>query len=295
MLARTAASLLGLLVVAGPAPAQEPPSRGWQLPSFLGKRNESRAGEAGPTKTLSFHKEAKTLYFTKDPVIVVPPAPTLPPMPATIQPAAAVAAPLLPEAARIAVSTSPPVIMPVAMQKIDGTDPGGPVNPDSFSVQLNPPGPQRLFRLESERSLQERMQQENRQRPGSAQQRLEFPPEPDIAQGKRFLMRDWSQLHEVVEPAYVCYGRLLFEDRNSERYGWDLGAVQPFVSLALSWKDALLLPYHRATDPCRCHDCNTGYCLPGDPVPYVLYPPGLSVTGTVAEAVVLIGIAAMFP
>ncbi len=162
---------------------------------------------------------------------------------------------------------------------------------EDYAVQLQPPGSQRLFRLESEMSLQERMRQEARQRP--TPERIQFPVEPDISGGKAFEYRMWKPLSQVVEPAYVCYGRLLFEDRNAERYGWDLGFIQPFVSASLYVKDFVLLPYHLASTPCS--DCNTGYCLPGDPTPFLLYPPGLSVTGVVAEGAVIVGIAALFP
>jgi hypothetical protein len=102
-------------------------------------------------------------------------------------------------------------------------------------------------------------------------------------------------MQEVVEPCYTAYGRLYFEERNSERYGWDLGFVQPFVSAGYFFKDVLLLPYHMGTDPFRHYDANTGYCLPGDPIPYVLYPPGLSATGLVAEGATWVGISALFP
>jgi hypothetical protein len=93
----------------------------------------------------------------------------------------------------------------------------------------------------------------------------------------------------------LCYGRLLFEDLNSERYGWDLGFIQPFVSGGRFLWDMALLPYHTATAPCRCFECNAGYCLPGDPVPYLLYPLELSLTGAAWEASVIVALFAIFP
>src|SRR5262249_26755999 len=45
-----------------------------------------------------------------------------------------------------------------------------------YQIQLEPPGPQRLFQLESEKSLHERMRQEARERP--IPERIEFPEEP---------------------------------------------------------------------------------------------------------------------
>jgi hypothetical protein len=56
-----------------------------------------------------------------------------------------------------------------------------------------------------------------------------------------------------------------------------------------------LYPYHQFTDPCRMFDSSAGYCLPGDPVPYKLYPEGLSVTGALGEAAVIVTLLAIFP
>jgi hypothetical protein len=161
-----------------------------------------------------------------------------------------------------------------------------------YSIQLDPPGPQKVFRLDSEADLQERMRQEARQR--TPVERIEFPSEPVVGAGP-FVQRTFAESKMQVEPMYVCYGRLYFEDLNSERYGWDLGPIQPFVSTGLFFKDVVTLPYHALTNPCRCYECNAGYCLPGDPVPYLLYPPQLSVTGGIAEAGTALALLAIFP
>ena len=99
----------------------------------------------------------------------------------------------------------------------------------------------------------------------------------------------------LTEPANVCYGRLYFEQTNFERYGWDLGYVQPALSYALFFWDAFLLPAHMFNDPCRKNDCSRGYCLPGDPVPYLLYPPQITLTGMLAEAGAIVAVCAIFP
>ena len=75
----------------------------------------------------------------------------------------------------------------------------------------------------------------------------------------------------------------------------DLGFVQPFVSTAEFYWDLATLPYHFWTNPCRCYECSSGYCLPGDPVPYLLYPPQISITGAMAEAGAIVGLLAIFP
>jgi hypothetical protein len=93
----------------------------------------------------------------------------------------------------------------------------------------------------------------------------------------------------------VCYGRLLFEQKNLERYGWDLGFITPFVSAGKFYWDVVWIPYHIWTAPCRQYECSAGYCLPGDPVPLLIYPPELSLTGTVMEAGTIVALFAIFP
>src|SRR5262249_34041205 len=99
----------------------------------------------------------------------------------------------------------------------------------------------------------------------------------------------------AVEPNYVCYDRMYFEERNSERFGWDLGIIQPLVSAGIFFFDVAALPYHVGTDPCRKYECSAGYCLPGDPVPYLLCPPRLSLTGAVLEAGAVVSLVGIFP
>jgi len=80
-----------------------------------------------------------------------------------------------------------------------------------------------------------------------------------------------------------------------ERYDWDLGPVSVPLSVLCFYADLVALPYHAFTDPLRCCECNAGYCLPGDPVPLLLYPPQLSASGAVAETAALITLLALFP
>ena len=165
-----------------------------------------------------------------------------------------------------------------------------------FSVQLEPPGPERLFRIESEDALKERMRQEKRNRP--KMDRLVFPEETVLSSSlydSRWRSTNWKPMVRLVEPNYLVHGRLLFQEKNSERYGWDLGPIQPFVSGAYFLADVALLPYHLATDPLRRFESNSGYCLPGDQVPYMLYPIGASSTGSVAEAIAIFALIACFP
>ncbi len=153
----------------------------------------------------------------------------------------------------------------------------------TFDVLVEPPGPLRVFRFDTETQLKERMRQEALERP--TKERIEFPDVPVLSTEAYAPGRQWEPLSRPVEPNYVCYGKLLFEEKNSERFGWDLGFIQPVVSTGAFYWDMFFLPYHWATAPHR-QECSAGYRLPGDPVPYLLYPPELSVTGLWAQSTV---------
>jgi hypothetical protein len=262
MLVRMAASLLslGLLLTGARVPAQE-----------------ASPGRGGDTSS----EPPRVLHFTKSPN-----APVVPKLPtgneAGVPPTAA---------------SSKAALRPVGMQvpSRDVITPQGEED-QTYQVQLEPPGPLRLFRLESEKALRERMRQEVRERtpPGLPPERLVFPEEPVITR-QPYAGRAFPPGNLSVEPIYLCYGRLYFEQKNSERFGWDLGPLQPLLSATAFYWDLAMLPYHMATAPCQQYECSAGYCLPGDPVPFLLYPPELSVTGVLAEAGTVIALIAIFP
>ncbi len=162
-----------------------------------------------------------------------------------------------------------------------------------YQIQLEPPGLERIGRLDSDRKLQERISQETKER--EEYERSVFPEEPilsrDVYRGRGSL---WPQRTMVVEPTYTCYGRLYFQDINAERYGWDLGVIHPVLATAKFWYDLALLPVHFANDPCG-RDCSAGYCLPGDPVPLLLYPPEITLKGAIAEVGTILALVAIFP
>ncbi len=168
-----------------------------------------------------------------------------------------------------------------------------------YQISLEPPGPERLFgKLQSDNQLAEQMRQEAKER--RPPERIVFPEEPTLTKtpyNADWRALNWPRLREVAEPYYVCYGRAMsyFEEKNAERFGWELGWLQPLVSTANFYKDVALVPYHWASDPFRCYECSAGYCLPGDPVPYLIYPPGVSATGALAEAGVILALVAIFP
>jgi hypothetical protein len=99
----------------------------------------------------------------------------------------------------------------------------------------------------------------------------------------------------LIEPGYVVHRKLLFEEKNSERYGWDLGIVQPFVSTAFFYKDTLLWPAHLASSWRERYETSAGKCPPGSPVPYSLYPEELTLFGASVGSAVFVGSGFLFP
>jgi hypothetical protein len=284
---------VGLLLAGADAQAQESRWRWfWQKPkpapvevgTPLPVLPSMSAGQPGtiqftkPVEAPTPDPTARTMQFTK-PADPAAPALGLPRLPEMAVPATAA---LLPAAAQ------QPQPQPGAMGTLrapgeDSTD---------YQIQLEPPGPQRLFRLESEASLQERMRQEARERPSP--ERILFPEEPILSRDA-YAGRSWSPMSEHAEPNYVCHKRLYFEQLNAERYGWDLGILHPLLATGKFYWDVATYPYHAATAPCRKFECSAGYCLPGDPVPLLLYPPEFSWTGLAAQGAVIGGLYALIP
>ena len=270
------ATALALLFLATAARAQDP---GWQVPG-------TPAGQS--------NSPAPTLHFTKLPNEAMP------------VPAASQLTPTVgraPWESRPATSAAQPAVRretaaPASMQQVgyQYTIPTLPrLNTDESTeliVPLEPPGPQRLYRLDSEADLMERMRQEGRER--STPERITFPEEPVISK-LPYSGRTFPAMAVTAEADYVLYRKLFFEEKNSERYGWDLGIVGPIVSAGAFYWDLALTPYQIASLPLRRFESNAGLCLPGDPVPYRLYPPNMSATGTLFEAGVIVALFAIFP
>ena len=164
--------------------------------------------------------------------------------------------------------------------------------PYYFSVTTELPGPERFFRRQSESEFFERIREETKLQPGAG--RVVFPESPPLTT-ETYQRRRFPHLVRGVEPAYVCHGRLLFEQPNFERQGWDLGILTPFANVGVYYYDLALLPYHAWTRPLEQTDCSAGKCLPGDPTPFYLYPEEFSVTGLVGEATVVTGLFFLFP
>jgi hypothetical protein len=179
-----------------------------------------------------------------------------------------------------------------ALYEADGVMPGiSETTP--YPIQLEPPDMERVaLALQSDVALQARMRQEARDRTPGA--RLEFPASPILTR-ETYAGRSWEPSKMMVEPNYVIFRRMYFQQNNFERYGWDLGPVTSLVSATTFLTDFLTWPYQAATDPCRFFESNAGWCLPGDPVPLMLYPPEISFTGSLAEAAAVLTLVTLFP
>jgi hypothetical protein len=169
----------------------------------------------------------------------------------------------------------------------------GTIEMQPYPIQLEPPDMERVAQaMQSDVSLQERIRQEHRER--KTPERVTFPESP-ILTTEAYAGRSWGSTKMVIEPNYVIYRRMFFQQNNFERYGWDLGPVTSVVSAATFLGDFLKLPYDVFTDPCRLMESNAGWCLPGDPVPLLLYPPEISLTGALMEAGAVLALVAVFP
>jgi hypothetical protein len=150
-----------------------------------------------------------------------------------------------------------------------------------------------MFRFDSEKRMLEARKKELAKREKKIDKQvairdLVFPTNslPAIP----YIPRCFGPATVFAEPNYVLYGNLLFEDKNAERYGWDLGLIQPLASTEQFFAGMAFLPYKLFSWPFLRYDTGAGLALPGDSVPYMIYPPSASITGTVAETGVVLAI-----
>jgi hypothetical protein len=161
-----------------------------------------------------------------------------------------------------------------------------------FTIRTELPGQDALFRRDSESQVFERIRLEAEARPGA--QRVTFPERVPVSR-EPYTPRQFPQVVEQIEPSFVMHRRLYFEQKNFDRNGWELGALQPAVSSARFLYDILAMPYHAGTRPLQKWDSSAGKCLPGDTTPLLCYREEFSLTGLAAQAgAVAVGLVA-FP
>ncbi len=259
--------------------------------------------------------------ISDQPIPAVPPIPVLPPagvpaitvpvptteFPQRVLPSMGVPAATLPVPAYETPRVAPPSNLTgrqVAAQSGPGKSPTPPTPPVVQNTPRLPPRA-KIFLIYDDKTLEEAIKavvREDIERGNAAakgQPMLPFPDLPKLVpDGTNYVAKtgNYEPLKAVYEPGFVVYRRLHFEDPNAERYGWDLGIIQPFVSSAYFFRDVVLWPQSLASSVVNgMWDTNAGRCLPGSPVPYNFYPPGLTLTGSVWEATVVTGLAFLIP
>jgi hypothetical protein len=150
-----------------------------------------------------------------------------------------------------------------------------------------------------ERMIYESIAKQLGKTPEDLQKQSPFPTlKPTVPEGTQYVAKtvNLPPGRAVYEAGFVVHGRLHFEEKNSERQAWDLGLAQPFVSTVSFYKNTLLWPSSLASGLVIGRmDTNAGKCLPGSPTPYYLYPQGLTITGGVAEGIVITGLSFIIP
>jgi hypothetical protein len=174
-----------------------------------------------------------------------------------------------------------------------------PLPPEDVAKYTKLEGPERIFAMPDDEGLQrlirEKMLIEN---PATKPKDVRFPDYPDVGGGVAYVPKtaSYPPMRATYDPLYVVHRRLHFEDRNTERQGWDLGIIQPAVSAVLFYKDVFFWPHSLASGCAHGFwDTSAGKCLPGSPTPYLLYPPGLTTSGSVFQTVMVTGMAFAIP
>jgi hypothetical protein len=146
-----------------------------------------------------------------------------------------------------------------------------------ISLPSGLPGPDALFGpLRSEAQWKESIRQEAKR--FGVTRKVIFPETYPLTTAK-FQQRHWEPSVEHVTPNYLLHDRLLFEQPNFERYGWNLGPLGPPVELGSYVLDLALAPYRMFSRPLDQIDGSAGKYLPGDNVPLMIYPDSFSLTG----------------
>jgi hypothetical protein len=291
----------------GPPPGYRPV--GGSGPSAVPPRAETPpAPPSGGGQVMYFHKPADALAVSgadsnavaqvSAPPVVPAPVPDVPVGLPRVAPPAADRAPL----AGPAVPLAAPVVQEPAAPQQPAAQPEA-VQPKAAGTAVPPevtqiPSRDKIFMMydnaQLERAIVDWVVREKKVAPG-----LTFPRVPALVPaGTQYTSRTGTlpPTKAVYEPGFVVHRRLHFEEKNSERYGWDLGFITPVVSTAYFYKDVLLWPNSLATGVVTGFwDTSAGKCLPGSPVPYYFYPPGLTITGTTVEGLVITGAAFVIP
>ncbi len=162
----------------------------------------------------------------------------------------------------------------------------------SQPVNLDPPKRADVFRFDDDQTLKTRVRSEIATTKGLKELKL---PESTGAVSGQAPPRTMPAMQVLIEPAYVNHRRLFFEQKNTERAGWDWGFAQPVVSTLHFYKDCAFWPHKLASGLMAPYETSAGKCLPGAPTPLLLYPPEITTFGGVVGAGAIVGVAAILP
>ena len=107
--------------------------------------------------------------------------------------------------------------------------------------------------------------------------------------------RDWELATKEWEAPGVAYNPLYFEEPNLERYGYNYGAIQPFVSAGRFFGRVAILPYMMGAYPMHENRYSLGYARPGDDPLYQVEKLPFSARGALFEGLTATGLVFLIP
>lgn len=196
---------------------------------------------------------------------------------------------------------APPVPVPADPPE---KDPKAPKTDGDAYPYVGVPERNLIFKIETPGELEKRIirelvaAQKQPGKPAPDPKGYQFPPLPVLSPpGVAYTPKTsaYPPVAKQIEPNYVVHRRLYFEEKNTERFGWDAGALQPAISTLYFYRDVLLWPSRLGSNLCERFDASAGKCLPGSPVPYYLYPRDIDLWGGLIGAGVYTGVAVVLP
>ncbi|QDT42992.1 hypothetical protein Pan241w_30870 [Gimesia alba] len=126
----------------------------------------------------------------------------------------------------------------------------------------------------------------------TAAEQLEKLPTRQVTMGET---RNWELSTMEWEAPGVAYNPLYFEEPYLERYGYNYGALQPFLSAGRFFGRIPVLPYMIGAYPMDECRYPLGYARPGDCPPYQVEKLPYSTRGVLFESLTVTGLVFLIP
>jgi|GEM_PF-4507117 len=120
-------------------------------------------------------------------------------------------------------------------------------------------------------------------------------PSMETQLGSHEYHRDWLNYSYRWDAPGFYNKPLYFEQVNLERYGYNWGAFQPFVSGAQFFVKVPLLPYMMTVHPPCEHVYALGYYRPGSCAPYQINWPEVRLDAAIVEGAFITGLVFLIP